>query len=560
MIPLLWIALLAAADPVYVRSPFVLAERPDHLMLRDLDGDRLTDVLAITHRKIVIWFQKPDGHFDFTTPDQTLELEARAVGFDVADLDGDGKAELVLLEDGVRIVPYHLDDKRHFVRASEPLLSGLSAIVPDGLRHMGFVRDVDGDGHPDLIVPAPRTFQLYLQERGKDGAMTFKPGPQIAAAVNININAGGGRSLSDTIGESVMVPMFRLRDLNGDGRLDLVAENGDVIACYLSGKNGLPLEPTFSIDLAALRREIARPEEESFDPSNIAKGAGETVDHRAADVNHDGIEDHVIRQGQKVSLYLGTPSGVDFTHPNQVLKASGNVLAHWVTDSDDDGMLDLHILRMEDVSVAEVLLWLVKSGSLKLDLFIYRYEDGAFAKKPTRRLKFDLEIPALLGFVDKIDDLASDLMTRAQVPTTVADLTGAGHKRDGLMLKDGKVQVYLGAAPAEWAEVWGPREYWLGFLRRIGYTRERDSYTLSLEHIDQWIPLPGYELGQLLEQASVSFTLELSARRGATGDDGVRWFYARDLNADGRDDLLLLGPGTGEGDQGVFVAEVLIAH
>jgi hypothetical protein len=195
-----------------------------------------------------------------------------------------------------------------------------------------------------------------------------------------------------------------------------------------------------------------------------------------------------------------------------------------------------------------------------MDLFIYRYEGTAFAKKPTRRLKIDLEIPALLGFVDKIEDLAKDLMTRAQVPTTVADLTGAGHKRDGLMLNDGKVQAFLGAAPAEWAETWGPREYWLGFLRRIGYSNDRDSYTLSLEHIDQWIPLPGYELGQILEKASVSFTIEMSARRGASGDQGVRWFYVRDLNGDGKDDLLLLGPGTGEGDTGVFVAEVLVAH
>src|SRR5262249_22046821 len=114
MLSILLLALLATGEPLYVRSPFVLAERPDHLLLRDLDGDRLTDVMAVVKQSLLIWFQRPDGRFDFTTPDQTLEIEARAAGFDVADIDGDGKAEIVLLEDGVRIVTCRLDDKRHF--------------------------------------------------------------------------------------------------------------------------------------------------------------------------------------------------------------------------------------------------------------------------------------------------------------------------------------------------------------------------------------------------------------------------------------------------------------
>ncbi|MFO0980603.1 MAG: hypothetical protein U1E76_02470 [Planctomycetota bacterium] len=123
------------------------------------------------------------------------------------------------------------------------------------------------------------------------------------------------------------------------------------------------------------------------------------------------------------------------------------------------------------------------------------------------------------------------------------------------MLKDGKLRAYLGAAPGSWAEEWGPREYWLAFLRRIGYAEDRDAYSISLANVDQWIPLPGYELGQVLEQHPPSFELELTHGPSSAK---IEWFYARDLNRDGKDDLILLGPGSAAGEAGEFVAEVLI--
>ncbi|MFO0980604.1 MAG: VCBS repeat-containing protein [Planctomycetota bacterium] len=360
---LAWILLQA---PEYVRSALFLPEHPRHLVSQDLDGDGLNDLAAVFDHRLVIWRQRAGGRFDFAAPDQTLAIAARAASFDFADLEHDGKCELILLEDGTRVVVYRMDGEHHLVRDPEPLVAGLAAIIMDGLRHLRFARDVDGDGKLDLIIPVPDAFLLFLQARDAQGKLLMNPGPKVAADVSITITAGTGRSLGEGIGETVVVPFFRIRDVNGDGKLDLVSETSELMACYLAGKDGLPMTPTFTLDLKALRSEIASADEEAFDPNNIAKGASETVDHRAADINHDGIEDHVIRQGQKVSLYLGTPAGVDFSKPNQVLKASGNVLTHWVTDADGDGLLDLHILRMEDISIAEVLLWLVKAERHRL--------------------------------------------------------------------------------------------------------------------------------------------------------------------------------------------------
>ena len=45
------------------------------------------------------------------------------------------------------------------------------------------------------------------------------------------------------------------------------------------------------------------------------------------DVDGDGIEDLLLREGGKVSLFLGTRDGMDLANPRQVLRSGGNVLA-----------------------------------------------------------------------------------------------------------------------------------------------------------------------------------------------------------------------------------------
>jgi hypothetical protein len=67
------------------------------------------------------------------------------------------------------------------------------------------IRDIDGDGHPDLIVSSLQATSLYLY-RG-NGAGDFEEG--------ITINAGAS------------INAFDIGDVNGDGYLDLVTANSD---------------------------------------------------------------------------------------------------------------------------------------------------------------------------------------------------------------------------------------------------------------------------------------------------------------------------------------------
>ena len=89
------------------------------------------------------------------------------------------------------------------------------------------------------------------------------------------------------------------------------------------------------------------------------------------DVDGDGIDDLLVREGGKVSLFGGTVGGMNFTQPRQVLRSGGNVLSTFLRDENDDGLKDLWLWRVENISVADIFVWLAFSGSIAIEAFIY---------------------------------------------------------------------------------------------------------------------------------------------------------------------------------------------
>ncbi|MCW8137818.1 MAG: VCBS repeat-containing protein, partial [Planctomycetota bacterium] len=67
----------------------------------DVDGDGKKDLLVVRGREALLYLQGKDGGFG-REPAQRFRFHPRTVLFDVGDITGDGRAEVVLLQpDGV---------------------------------------------------------------------------------------------------------------------------------------------------------------------------------------------------------------------------------------------------------------------------------------------------------------------------------------------------------------------------------------------------------------------------------------------------------------------------
>ena len=186
----------AFARPV----PWLAAAEVLGVKVGDVNADGRADLLAVTRRMgpdgiyndIVARLQQADGRFADTvrlhtwTPVQSCNLQ----GLEVADVSGDGRADVTLLTCDNRLAVFlQQPDGRWLL---EPVGSGvLSGHVQ--------AEDLEGDGHTELLAAAWTQFEFWRRD------------PTGAWAVALAVD-GGTEYILD----------WRLVDLNADGRKDLV--------------------------------------------------------------------------------------------------------------------------------------------------------------------------------------------------------------------------------------------------------------------------------------------------------------------------------------------------
>ena len=110
---------------------------------------------------------------------------------------------------------------------------GLALAPPRGFRQLRFVRDINADGRPDLVLPDAGAVHLYLRQA--DGAFAASASVTIDATRNMQLASD---DLTASVGQSLSVPMFTLRDVNGDQRPDLVSESEARFEVFLQRVDG----------------------------------------------------------------------------------------------------------------------------------------------------------------------------------------------------------------------------------------------------------------------------------------------------------------------------------
>ena len=265
----------------------------DTLSVGDLDGDRVPDVLLASWTSgfdVALGTKTPALKPSVNVATGTAELAGRAV-----DLDGDGRAEIVLVDAEGQLVIGHWKHGAFHAQQS----TKLATILPPA--YMDFA-DFDNDGKLDIAV-GDYTGKLLVARA--DGTVLW-------SAPDSPYNSVSGLSAAD---------------VNGDGNVDLTYTGR---AYHSDGDN-------FFIRLGDGQGNFGEPSE------HLTKQGLSIPSYAMTDLDHDGIEDALVvmntGSGVTVSFLRGKGDG-SFRTPTKLtyVNAYGQVL---VADLDGDGCSDL---------------------------------------------------------------------------------------------------------------------------------------------------------------------------------------------------------------------------
>ena len=188
----------------------------------DLNGDGRTDIVLAATDVVASLYQRPGGGFD---PAVYLSAGLRVQGVAVADLDGDGRLDIVAANAGnapaggtggasVTVL----------LQTTAGFFTPTNIAVADGARRVA-IADLNGDGVPDLAVVSlvyqelstPSRMSVLLQsatQRGRFGIPAVYEGPS-----NGSFIATG--------------------DVNGDGRIDIVVNDGPSVLFQSASATGV---------------------------------------------------------------------------------------------------------------------------------------------------------------------------------------------------------------------------------------------------------------------------------------------------------------------------------
>lgn len=362
-LPLACLLLLAAGG----EAPFRTVELPpagriSAVAFDDLDGDGRFEVLVFRGRRLHLHQADPLGHYDPTTP-QILDLDPDALFFGTGQVDSDPRTrEVVLLRPG-GVVCHSIEKGRLSPKAS-PVLDAANLLSgrPESAAHpAGFLRDLDGDGLPDIALATAEGFSIWYQGRRApaDGASAAEPGVwpeepslRIPAPPAASLSPGAP-GLRGRIRGRVGVPDLLVIDFTADGRPDLVVDDGRRLRIFPAGEDGrVAAGPPEQIDLSPLAAADAAPP-----PFTVV------------DVNGDGHPDFLVsrRETGVLEVHLG---GRPLGKPQVRIEGRGALLPLRVLDLNGDGRPDLVLPHTPGFNLPTALAAKF-SGSIGLEVRVF---------------------------------------------------------------------------------------------------------------------------------------------------------------------------------------------
>ncbi len=408
--------------PLFSTTVLAVDGELGELILADVDGDGDRDLVQIHKEGVRVRPLDSAGHYA-EKPGALFPWPSQRTAWDLADMNGDQRQELVLFVDGARVLHSHCVDGV-FEKPKELLKA--SGWQPLGVHHMRFTRDIDGDGQMDITIPLPTAHQLFLRrEQGFAKPLKIKYRPLVDQSF------GDPDLPRMSISQTVSAPWFGLKDVDGDGHKDVVSNTDEEVAFHIFRQGVIPADPTWILDIAALTRDL--PDEKDIDLENLLAIISHRLEWRLVDL--DGIAPHdlIVSVGGKIRTWLGGSVMGMKGDPDQLLLAAGNLLWFFTRQIEGSPLPELQIVRGEKIGLGRIIRYLILPGKITFDLFTYRNEAGRFSERPIRKNKIQFGIPRLMTLLDD-DGLGSAVEDQFKIPARrmhrtsgtddIADLAG----------------------------------------------------------------------------------------------------------------------------------------
>jgi hypothetical protein len=445
VVTMILVLLAAAASAGEIRRTTLQVDGPGQRvhggLLADVDGDGDRDLVLSAgsvregheYNRFLHVHLRTKGEVAFgANPDNTIPVDRWVVAFSLGDvLPSPGREILLFSARGVYAIPA-LGAAKARERPTRVVESEVLWQLPDPTRVHTLplaVRDLDGDGRDDLLIPRPggytAAFTVPREEGGvvhlersldlPDAPGALKPvargarrmqGREQLRNLELGISIGGDDGAAGSLLKvEEQVPFPILDDHDGDGRADLLALSG----------NRLLVWPQIAGRMFGVREEIEFP---------LAIDEGRRLDVSfgtyAADIDGDGRTDVVILAGDRRSEEIRTQILVyrqsnghifgEKGRPTQVLIVRGFAGSVALTDADGDGDPDLVFATFDLQSGGA--LGMLGGGDVALSFRVHLNDKGTFSRQP------DLELPLKVA----PDDLRSG--DRGPTLTFIPDISG----------------------------------------------------------------------------------------------------------------------------------------
>jgi hypothetical protein len=236
----------------------------------------------------------PVGRAQEPTP-PLFELEGHfgRASFEVVDLTGDGDDELVVVGRDGRVAVYDRTEAEG--QQLVAVAGGALELADPAETLVAFAPLSSGDGS-DLVVLGPRGLTVHaFGERGDPPQPGWLEPVQVSRTARLRLRVG-----APTFAEFV-------RDVNRDGRVDLVVPAGESCELWLQGEPGTG--PAFA-RVASIAVELERwgnrdPEALSF----VLESSFSIPSLETRDLNGDGRPDLSVTEGERRAFHLQTEAG-----------------------------------------------------------------------------------------------------------------------------------------------------------------------------------------------------------------------------------------------------------